>query len=483
MRSAFAHPDVGNDLFNLGSPKYPSSVSKSRGKDYKNRDWKINCRQISFNKDHPVNGLGDKNSITNTVSSQECELNHDHKSGTSSSITSVVLDSERSVALNSLSSSTSGASTSTVTTVSMQPDLERRVALNSQSASTSGASISTITTLSMKPDSKILEVSKEAFGHTGGLLNALRTNLRKSRAIGAIRPASRVQISDDRESNRRQSSAGKSSMGSSSTGYDTKGEGFAAVPKTDRCKQLKVEMNVNKGSKGQGFSNPKFEIKKKAADLKLNKDRNLNFTDLRKSTKPVHGRVIAKKMTETSVFTRNTFSSKIKGKDTAEASRSQAALKSKVLLQTTHTNSLNLSRTGAQGVKGKVGSNPFSKGASSGKENTRGRVVLSHRSGGKDESVVRVSDHEVPKFKSKTKVGVTSNDHKFNSKPKVGVTSIDHKVSKFKSKPEVGVTSIDHKVPKFKSKPEVGVTSIGSKARIGRMNDIIMSLDTRVHLR
>lgn len=124
---------------------------------------------------------------------------------------------------------------------------------------------------------------------------------------------------------------------------------------------------------------------------------------------------------------------------------------------------MNLSRTGAQGVKGKVGSNPFSKGASSGKENTRGRVVLSHRSGGKDESVVRVSDHEVPKFKSKTKVGVTSNDHKFNSKPKVGVTSIDHKVSKFKSKPEVGVTSIDHKVPKFKSKPEVGVTSIGSK--------------------
>lgn len=434
LRSVFAHPDMGNNLFNFCSPNFPSSVSKSRGKDYRSKDWYGNCCQISSNKNHPVNDLGGRLSITKTVSSQECKpkVSHEHQSEASSLITS------------------------------LENDSERRVALNSQS-STSGVLTSTITTVSMRRDSKVLEVSKETFGHTGGLLNALRTNLRKSRAI---RPALRVEISDDRESNNWKSSTGKSSVGSSSTGCDTKGKGFAEVPKTDRCKQLKVQMNLGIGSKGhktlfgrpnQELSNPKFEVKKMAAACKQNKDRNPNNREIGKLARPVNERIKAKKISEASVCTRNTYSSKIKGnvsaasssrqasvcarntysskikgKDAAAASSGQAASKLKVVLQTTQKNTLNRSRTGAQGVKGKVGSSQFLRVASNGKENVRGRAVLSHISGGRDrEPVVRVSDQKVPKLKSK----------------------------------------------------KVGVASSGSKVRIGKTNEGTKSLDSWVHIR
>ncbi|XP_021726016.1 uncharacterized protein LOC110693193 [Chenopodium quinoa] len=398
LRSAFAHPDVGNDLFNLCSPKFPSSVSKSRGKDYRSKDCISNCRQISVNKEHPVNDLGGRVSVTNIMSSQDSipKVSHEHQSEASSSITSVVNYSER------------------------------RVALNPQSASTSGVSTSTITNVSMQRDSKAFEVSKEAFGHTGGLLNALRNNLRKSRAT---RPASRVEICEDRDFNGHKSSAGKSSVGSSSTGYDTKGKGLAVVPRTDCSKQVKVEMNINIGSKGQKtsygrpnqrLSNSKFEVKKTPAGYKQNKDKNPNVRDLGKLAKPVHERVKAKNINEISVCTRSTYSSKMKGKDysskmegkddsskmkgkddssrmkgkdAAATSRSLAASKSKVVLQTTQKNSLNRSRNVAQGVKAKVQSSRFDKAVSSGKENMRGKAVLSLRSGGKDNKpVVRVSD-------------------------------------------------------------------------------------------
>ncbi|XP_021758720.1 uncharacterized protein LOC110723683 [Chenopodium quinoa] len=421
LRSAFAHPDVGNDLFNLCSPKFPSSVSKSRGKDYRSKDCISNCREISANKEHPVNDLGGTISATNIISSQEFKpkVSHDHQSEASSSITSVVNYSER------------------------------RVALNSQSASTSGVSTSTITNVSIQRDSKVFEVSKEPFGQTGGLLNALRNNLRKSRAT---RPASRVEICEDRELNGRKSSAGKSSVGSSSTG-------LAVVPRTDRSKQVKVEMNINIGSKGQKtsygrpnqrFSNSKLEVKKMPAGFKQNKYKNPNVRDMGKLAKPVNERVKATNMNETSVCT-STYSSKMKGKDdsskmkgkddiskmkvkdAAAASRSLAASKSKVVLQTTQKNSLNRSKNVAQGVKAKVQSSWFDKAVSSGKENMRGKAVLSLRSGGKDnEPVVRVSELKVHKLKLKT---------------------------------------------------EVGVTSIRSKGRISRMNDGSRSLDTRVHLR
>lgn len=395
LRSAFAHPDVENDMLNLSlegacSPKLPSSVSKSRGKDYKSRDWKSNCRQISLDEDHPVNDLGDTSSLLNTVLSQECKpkVSRGHQSEASSSITSV------------------------------GDDTEVRVALNSQPSTTSGVSASTITTVSLQRDSKVLEVSKEAFGQTGSLLNALRTNLRKS---CATRPASRVEKSDDRESKGRKSSGGKSSVGSSYTGYDIKSKTSAVVLKNDQRKQVKVEMNANIGSKGHkncsgrpnlGSSNPKVEVKKIQAVLKGNKDKIPNVRDMRKVANPVNGRVKAKTMTE--VRTRNAYNSKIEVKDAAASSSGQELLKSKkVLLQTAQKSSLNQSKIAAQGVKVKVGSSQFNKSTCSGKENMRGRTVFSHRSGSKASlPVVRVSDHKVTKLKSINKVGVTTIDSK-----------------------------------------------------------------------
>lgn len=79
---------------------------------------------------------------------------------------------------------------------------------------------------------------------------------------------------------------------------------------------------------------------------------------------------------------------------------------------------MNRSRTGSQGVKGKVGSCQLNDFVCSGKENMRGRAGLNRRSGDKENvPVVRASDHKIPKFKSKNKAGVTSVGSKVNMEP------------------------------------------------------------------
>ncbi|XP_057528439.1 uncharacterized protein LOC130807301 [Amaranthus tricolor] len=512
LRSAFAHPDVGNDIFNFNlqgpcSPHLPFSVSKSRGNNYRIRDRTSNCRQICLSKGHPINDLGGRFSSINSVSSQEAKskVNHGNQSKASNSITSEVDDSVRSVSLKFESASTSGVSTSTTRTVSWHQDLKDSEELNdafnrtgdpdSQFARPSRVSKSTLKTLGWQQNSKVSGESKDSFALTGGLLNSLRTNLRKSHAT---RPALRLEVSDNTEANNhkissgklsvsssctgpvtkgegsaavsighsckkksearkscnfksnlnfsstgydtkgRKSSAGKSHVGSS-TGYDRKGKKSAAVPKSDHCQQVKVKLNVHIGSKDHkssfGRPNQGFSY----AKLDVNemaagvKLAKDKVSNLRDLRQNLaQGKGKAKKVRVPSVRADNSYSSKKNGRDVAPAAAANTQKTSNSKVFLQTTQKILLSQSGiAQGVEGKVGGRQFNKFACRGKENLGGRAVSSHRSG-----------DSVPSWR----------------------------VS-------------DHKVPGLKSKYNVGVTSAGSKVRIDRMNDAKKSLNARVYLR
>ncbi|CAO2836040.1 unnamed protein product [Amaranthus hypochondriacus] len=499
LRSAFAHLDVGNDIFNFNlqgpcSPHLPSSVSKSRGNDYRIRDRTSSCRQISFSEGHPINDLGGRFSSINTVSSQEAKptVNHGNHSKASNSITSEVVDSVRSVALKFESASTS------TRTVSWHQDLkdseELKDACNrtgdedSQFAQPSRVSTSTLKTLGWQQNSKVSRESKDSYALTGGLLNSLRTNLRKSHAM---RPALRIEVSDDTEAKNhkissgkssvsssctgpvtigkgsaavsiglsckkksgahkscnlksnlnfsstgydtksRKSSTGKSSVGSS-TGYDTKGKKPAAVPKSDHCQQVKVKLNVHVGSKDHksSFGRPYQGILYPKLDVNEMaagvKLAKDEVSNLRNLRQNLaQGKGKAKKVRVSSLRADNSYSSKKNGRDVSPASASSSQKTSK-----SKKVPLNQSRI-AQGVKGKVGGRQFNKFACRGKENLGGRAVSTRRSG--------------------------------DSVPSCRVT--------------------DHNVPELKSKCNAGITSVPSKVKIDRMNDAKKSLNARVYLR
>ncbi|XP_074296360.1 uncharacterized protein LOC141626460 isoform X1 [Silene latifolia] len=225
--SAFAHPDEGNDFvkFNLHgvcSPKLPSSVSKSRGKDYINKPWRNNDT-TSVSKSHPFNDLGGRSSRLDIAPSHDC------KPKASPNDQSEVTDPVTSVQCSD-SHSTSISCNSKV--VADGKDTYRF--LNAQSASTSGLSTSKITTVRQRFDTK----PSEGFGMTGGLLNALKTNLRRS---CATRPALRVEMCDDGELKGRKSSSSKSTVGSSSVGYDCKVKRSTTPTKTDHLDQVKMD--------------------------------------------------------------------------------------------------------------------------------------------------------------------------------------------------------------------------------------------------
>lgn len=386
LRSAFSHSNAGNDFFNfklqgVSSPKLPSSVSKSRGKDYQSRNWGSNGR-VSLNKDHPVNDLEGQ------TSSEESKL----KGSSANQIG------------DSGSSSNLHSDNSCITTISYSSQ-------DYQSTS-EGVSTRTITTESgQQQHSKVLEVSKGACAHThtGGLLGALKTNLRKS---CATRPAMRVEICDERESRGRKSSSGKSSVGSSNNiGCGTKSKARAIMQKTDHQRQVKGEMNANRGSKSCNIFSAKSrsEVRQVDAGLKQSKDRNLNVRDLGKLAQPVKGRQKALDITKASFLTSKAYESKMEGQDTAAAPTAQKAPKLKVLTQMTQKISSNQPRVKSQGVKSKIGSSSQFNGlACSGKENMRGREVLSQRSDVKDQMpVVRVSDQKTSK-KLENNVGRTT---------------------------------------------------------------------------
>ncbi|KAK9674421.1 hypothetical protein RND81_12G231600 [Saponaria officinalis] len=389
LRSAFAHPDVGNDFVNFNlqgvcSPKLPSSVSKSRGKDYISKPQR-NKDTLSVSKNHPVNDLGRKISRLDRAPSQDSKpkASPENQSDVTDSITITMCSDSRATIISSNSQG-------------LADGRDTNVSLNSQSVGTSGVSSSTITTVSQKHDKNFSEVSKEAFVPAGSLLNALKTNLRRS---CATRPALRVEVCDDRESKGRKSSSGKSSVGSSSTGYDGKVKRSVAPTKTDRLEQAKRDINVNLKPRGHtsligkpasmsiskstlqvkkqpigykqknykvlGVADPKnfvqpmkgriisnkvcdVPVKKMAAGLKLKEYRNSNTRDLQKPVQPIKGKAKAQKLVEASAKTRTCYTSRIEGRGTVVASTFPQGVKLKVPILEKGTD---LPRHGAPAVK------------------------------------------------------------------------------------------------------------------------------------
>ncbi|KAK4344542.1 hypothetical protein RND71_034718 [Anisodus tanguticus] len=164
LKSAFSRS--GESSINLEhamqgscSPKLPHSVSRSRGKDFRSRQWSQGDQRLTLDKKHPVK-----------------HLNNDKTRSISSSITS-----------------------------------ENGERCYKQELCVSDSS-STVTSEGCVQ--KSFEVSGPVLGQTTtGLLSTLRVSLRKS---CVTRQASRIEVNVCRQSEGRKSSSSKSSVGSSS---------------------------------------------------------------------------------------------------------------------------------------------------------------------------------------------------------------------------------------------------------------------------
>ncbi|KAH9619303.1 hypothetical protein KSS87_022094 [Heliosperma pusillum] len=439
LQSAFAHPDATNNFVKLNlygacSPKLPSSVSKSRGKDYINKPWRNNDT-TSVSKNHPVNDLGGRRSRLDIAPSDDCKppASPNNQSEVTDPVTSVQCSDSHSTSISCNSQVVAdGRDTYSF--------------LNSQSTSTSGLSTSTITTVSQRYDTK----PSERFGMTGSLLNSLKTNLRRS---CATRPALRVKMCDDRELKGRKSSSSKSSVGSSSIGYDGKVKRSTTPAKTDHLKQVKLDINVNIKPKGyksltgmhtsMSISNSMFEGKKIVVGNKQNKDKYLGVAGPEISVRPMKGRIIAKanseapvqkttaslklkehrncnvrdlgkleaplegraKFQKQAVKTRTCYKSRIEGGGAIAASTRLQAVKSKVPVS---DKVKNYPRLGVPANTGKVGRVHLDGPSCSIKENVKRAPLSRISSGNCNIPVVRTIDQKRPMKLSETKGSVAS---------------------------------------------------------------------------
>lgn len=199
------------------SPKLPPSVSQSRGKTYRSREWgQINSGVVA-NKRHPVQNLSSKSSWVNLGSGQTM------KTKPSNGPRGNAKTKPNSVCKSSLT----GMSGPKYPNPSS-------IVRDSKTSSSSGAikeeyqSVSTITSEnSENKQQKLLEVSSQAVSHTNGLLSALKITLRKS---CATRHASRAERDGGRQSEGCKFSSGKSS---SHPGYYVKNKTLPASQNKD----------------------------------------------------------------------------------------------------------------------------------------------------------------------------------------------------------------------------------------------------------
>ena len=186
------------NLYGPSSPKLPSSVSRSRGKHNRSRNWGKENGSFSINKQHPVKSLSGKTSWVDSGSFQEVNSKSSYgKTG-----------------LGCNSSSTRTSIPSYTIPISSSGDSKGHLSSAPVKESESNSTTSTITFESnhQRPQ-KLTEASSGPFGRTSGLLSVMRITLRKS---CATRQASRVEINKSQQSEGQKSSAGKSSVGSSS---------------------------------------------------------------------------------------------------------------------------------------------------------------------------------------------------------------------------------------------------------------------------
>ncbi|KAK4836828.1 hypothetical protein QYF36_000498 [Acer negundo] len=242
LKAAFScswDENIDSNLDSLGqsSPKLPTSVSRSRGKDYKSKNWRGGNCNGSLNKPQPVKlGSGEKikprTNSSKPKSSWGDSGSHEEIKPKLSFISRKGTSSSKSTIVTERSSSTKGNSLKPVSTFGSKNSSSSMVVKASESSTAS-----TITSESgSQPHQKLLVTSRRALDDTGGLLSEVRIALRKS---CVTRQASRVEINsnrrqstmetcndrmqsimvinnDRRESRDRKSSSSKSSVGSSS---------------------------------------------------------------------------------------------------------------------------------------------------------------------------------------------------------------------------------------------------------------------------
>lgn len=254
MKTAFSHSGEENaalnfDLLGPSSPKLPSSVSRSRGKNYVSKKWREDNQFFPIDKRHPVNVLSGTSSCVNSGSSGNMisKQSFTHLKGTCRAKTSWVCKSSsigngRPSCSKPISSC--GDSTSTLSSTANKAD-------ESNTAST-------ITYESGQQQQQNMGKSSRPLSQTSGLLSLIKTGTRKS---CVTRQASRVEINGDRRQSRgRNSSSGKSSVGSSSNPcYDVRSSTSTSMQYKERtpdsrnmtrkCDAAKNKIKFSKASK------------------------------------------------------------------------------------------------------------------------------------------------------------------------------------------------------------------------------------------
>lgn len=272
MKAAFSCSGEGScesnlELLGPSSPKLPSSVSRSRGKDYESRKWQGENGDVSLNKKHLVEVLRDKSRAdVGTVKKIKSNAGFVKPKSTSADSKSREEKKPKLSFINSKgtfssknSSVSEGSSTQNDKGNSLKPIFSSRGLESSSSSAVDkeneSNALSTVTSeSSLRGWQNTIEVSSRPFGHSRMLLSAVRITLRKS---CVTRQASRVETNNDtkqsmvginidrresrmdinvdrRESRDRKSSSSKSSVGSSSVPSDVNRSAFISTRKKEK---------------------------------------------------------------------------------------------------------------------------------------------------------------------------------------------------------------------------------------------------------
>lgn len=216
LKSAFSHAGESSINLELGmqgssSPKLPPSVSRSRGKDFRSRQWSQGDQSLTLDKKYPVKNLSKGGLEADKI----IEYKTNHKK-----LTFAALDSDSACQRPALGSRDKKISSNSSAVYS-----DKTRSISSCITSVNGeqyykqelcVSDSSSTTTSEACAQKSFEVSGPVLGQATGLLSSLRVSLRKS---CVTRQASRMEVNVCRQSEGRKSSSSKSSVGSSSMPY------------------------------------------------------------------------------------------------------------------------------------------------------------------------------------------------------------------------------------------------------------------------
>lgn len=272
LKAAFSCSGEGScesnfELVGPSSPKLPSSVSRSRGKDYKSKKWQGENGDVSLNKPHLVKVLRDKSRAdvgkVKKIKSNSSLLKPKSMSADSKPCEEIKAKlsfiNSKGTFSSKRSSVSGGSSTQNGKANSLKPIFSSRGLESSSSSAVDkeneSSALSTVTSeSSLREQQNIIEVSSRAFGHSRMLLSAVRITLRKS---CVTRQASRVETNNDkkqstvginidrresrmdinvdrRESRDQKSSSSKSSVGSSSVPSDVNSSAFISTRKKEK---------------------------------------------------------------------------------------------------------------------------------------------------------------------------------------------------------------------------------------------------------